>query len=113
MHIQKGNPYSAPIEITYSDGSPYPLTSKIVFFTVKKLSDKRNDDTEALIAKSITDPHTDPINGITTLSLSETETDIPAGQYKADIRVYQAAAVQANSETFIIEIIDIVTKRIA
>jgi hypothetical protein len=112
MTIQKNNPYSAPITITKSDGSAYDLTGKTVFFTLKRINDYGNDDTDALITLDILPAsHTDAINGITTLSLSAAQTNIRTGEYKCDIRIYQAGVVQANSETFTANVVDIVTKR--
>lgn len=111
MTIQRGNPYSAPIEITTTAGLPYDLTGKTVFFTLKKMNDIRDDDTEALIA--VTTTTVAPLTGITTLNLTDVQTLVPrVGEYKCDIRIYQVGVVKANSETFIASVVDIVTKRI-
>ena len=108
MTIQKSNPYTAVITIT-SSGTAYNLTGKTVLFTVKALNDNADNDTSALITKSITS-HTDATGGITTLDLTGTQTNIAAGTYKYDIRIY-ASGIQMNSETGYCYITDIVTKR--
>lgn len=109
MTIQKGNPYSAVITVT-TNGSAYDLTGKTVFFTLKKSNDYTANDAGALITKNIT-VHTNPTAGITTLILSDTQTNIAIGEYKADIRIYSAGGVKLNTETFLAKVVDIVTKR--
>ena len=114
MTIQKGNPYSATITITNSDGTPYDLTGKVVLFTVKKMNDTSTDitDSTALI-KSTTTHSAPPTAGITVLSLTAANTNISVGEYKADVRIYSGLGVKLNSETFTVSVKDIVTRRIA
>lgn len=107
--IQKGNPHTTTITFTNSDGTPYSLTGKTVLFTVKSKTDYTDDDSDALITKSITE-HTSPSTGVTTLSLTAEETNIARGTYKGDLRIY-AESVQVNSDTFDVKVSDIVTKR--
>lgn len=109
--IQKGNPYAAVITIT-SNGVAYNLTGKTVFFTMKKVNDKADNDDGALIKQSIT-VHTDAVGGITTLVLTDIQTNIAVGEYKADFRIYSVAGVKLNTKTFPAVIEDIVTKRIS
>lgn len=109
--IKKGNPYTATITVTDEGGNAYDLTGKTVFFTVKKISDKTAADTSALITKDISS-HTNPSGGITTLSLTTSQTNIAVGVYKWDIRIYSASpAVQLNSDSGYCEVEDVVTKR--
>jgi len=120
VKIQKGNPYSATITITTSEGEPYDLTEKTVYFTMKRVNDYTVDITDATAIIRSTCTNTAPFtNGIATLNLSATETktsnvsgaDITLGEYKADFRVYEAGVTQANSESFKVLITDIVTRR--
>lgn len=110
MTIQKGCPYSSEMTITTDSGTAYNLTGKTVLFTVKKLKDNSPDDTNALITQSIA-VHTTPASGITTLSLTLTQTNIPFGRYKGDCRVMDGVTVIGNTDTFYVEVTDIVTKR--
>jgi hypothetical protein len=110
MTIQKGCPYSALLTITDIDGVVYNLTGKTVFFTVKKLRDFKTTDVDALITETII-AHTTPASGITTLSLDNTQTDIPAGRYKGDCRVMNGAVIVGNSQTIDVIVTNIVTKR--
>lgn len=110
--IQKGNPYVDTITIKNADGTAYNLTGLKVLFTVKTKQDFLDDDSEALITQDIT-VHTNAAGGITTLSLSASQTNIGKGFYKADIRIYSSGGTQLNSDTFDCVVKDIVTKRTA
>jgi hypothetical protein len=114
MTIQKGNPYSATITITNSDSTPYDLTGKTVLFTVKKMNDTSTDITDSTALIKATAVHSIPLtSGITTISISEANTNIPIGEYKADIRIYSGLGVKLNSESFSVAVVDIITRRIA
>lgn len=108
--IQKGCPYLATLTVTNIAGTAYNLTGKTVLFTVKKLRDRLSDDSEALITEDIV-THTTPLSGITTLDLSSTQTDIPAGRYKGDARVMNGAVIVGNCPQITVVVSDIVTKR--
>lgn len=114
IRIQRGNPYAAVIKITdttVSPITPYDLTGKTVFFTMKRPDDNSDNDNSAVIKKNITE-HTLPTTaGETTLRLSAEETLRPVGTYKCDIKIYSQEGVQLNSSKFMAELIDIVTKR--
>lgn len=73
-------------EITFkdSDGVAIDITGATVFFTVKKRI--TDPDSEAVISKTITS-FTDPTNGLATLQLSNTDTDITPGKYVFDIQL--------------------------
>lgn len=114
IEIRQGNP--ASIELTLEDISvdpavPIDLTGKTVFISVKKLTDFRLDDTEALISSSIV-VHTDPTAGETTWTLTASETLISIGRYKADARVYNDLTDFDNSVTFYINVVPVVTRRL-
>lgn len=108
LTIQKGNIYSATLTFT-SGGLPYDLTGITVYFTAKKKNDNLSDDSQAIIEEKIT-VHTDPTNGITTLELSTTQTDVALGCYKCDLRLYKLGVLQINTTTFYCDVVDIVTK---
>ena len=114
IEIRQGNP--AVIELTLEDISvdpavPIDLTGKTVFISVKKLTDFRLDDTQALISSSII-AHTFPLLGITEWILTAPQTLIPLGSYKADARVYTDITDFDNSVTFYINIVPVVTRRL-
>lgn len=105
---------AAPIEIEVYDTSvtpevPYDLTGKSVKFTVKNKEDNADNDDAALIAKVIT-VHSDPTNGLTEFTPSESEREIAAGIYKADIKIFDGATLEMQSDRFDFKVIDIVGK---
>jgi hypothetical protein len=110
LTIQKGNLYSATLTVTDTAGLPYDLTGITVFFTAKKKNDNTDNDALAVISEKIT-VHTDPTNGITTLELDTTQTDVALGCYKCDFRLYKAGVLQTNTTTFYADVVDIVTKK--
>jgi hypothetical protein len=107
--IQRGNPVSKTITITYSDGTPYDLTGKTIFFTVKNKSDNNSDDSDALIEKDIT-THSHADAGESLLELTAAQTDIPLGDYECDFKIY-SGSVNINTSKDIFEVVEIVTKR--
>jgi|DewCreStandDraft_4_1066084.scaffolds.fasta_scaffold03282_17 hypothetical protein len=109
VKIQKGTIFKANITFK-ANRVPINLTGKTVFFTVKQLNDNSGDDDLALIKKTIT-VHSDPTNGKTVLELSATDTDINISKYKADFKIFESGSLNSNSDQFIIEIVDVVTKR--
>jgi hypothetical protein len=111
LNIKRGNPYSAVITVTNASGLAYDLTGKTIFFTVKKATDNSTVDTDAVITKDITS-HTNASGGITTLSLTATQTDIILGDYVWDMRIYSGSPlVQLNTTSGICNIIETITKR--
>ena len=109
--IKRGTPYSATVVFTDDmTAEPLNLTGKTVFFTVKKYGQHNaTDDSTYLIKKDIT-THTDPANGETTLVLTAVQTNIPAGTYAYDYKVY-VSGVNINTDTGICIVEDIVTVR--
>ena len=113
LTIKRGNPYDATITVTNSSGTAYDLTGKTLFFTVKKTTDMSTDDALAVITKDITS-HTNAVSGITTLSLTATQTDIVPGDYNWDLRIYQSSPlVQLNTTYGTCNIVEIITKRVS
>jgi hypothetical protein len=113
LTILKGSDYVRTIKVfSRIDGirSAYNLTGITVMFTVKNIEDNAGDDSAALIQKDITE-HTNAAGGITVISLTDVETDISAGIYKADIRLFSEGGICFNTERFSLRVIDIVTKR--
>ena len=109
MNIIKGTDNS--ITITFKENEePLNITGYSILFTVKKQCDINKADTEALITKTITD-HTDPTEGISTLELTNEDTDIPAGEYLWDLRLIKDGVItQTQRDT--LTITEGVTKRI-
>ena len=92
--IVKGT--DASIKMTFTrNGVAFNLTGYTVLFTVKKVDDVGVADEDAVITKNIT-THTTPASGITTITLLNTETDIPVGKYYWDARLLKDGVVTST-----------------
>ncbi len=80
--------------LTQDDGTPFDLTDSTIIFTVKK--SLKDPDSEALIQKRVT-THVDENGdlsadqGITTIPLDHTETDICPGVYSYGVKLVDSA----------------------
>ena len=114
IQIQRGVPIDITLSITDDTTTPISalnLTGKTVFISVKDLSDNADNDNAAFITDKIT-VHSAPLLGQTEWSLTATDTRIPLGRYKGDVRVYTNANEYINTEIFHLLVVDVVTKRI-
>lgn len=86
----------ANLEITLTDvdGNAVDLTGGTLFFTVKNTIDDVDDD--ALISKEIT-TFSAPTTGVATVTLTPTETDLPAGNYFYDVQFKSSGNVISSS----------------
>lgn len=80
---------------------PVVLTSNTCYFTVK--INKDDADADALIAESWTS-HTDATNGITSLELSTTESNIAVGSYYYELRRKDSNSKVYSCQTGILEV---------
>lgn len=71
------------------------LTGATVYFTVKPTFDTDESDTSAIIKKDVTS-HTDPTNGLTTISLLPADTNVTPGKYGYDIKLKKATGEQTT-----------------
>lgn len=108
IQIVRATDNSFTTTFTDSNGAAIDLTGATVFFTVK--SDLADTDDEALISKDVTS-HTDPTNGITVITLTDTDTDIAACNYFYDIKLKDSGGniSQVAAEDF--KVLDRVTRR--
>lgn len=79
---------SFDFNFTFSQDGVPNLVGAIVYLTVKTSpSDSIADDSSAIIQKTVTQ-HTDPEAGLTVISLTDNDTEIPVGKgYYWDIKV--------------------------
>jgi hypothetical protein len=91
-----------------TSGSVQNITGWTVFFTVKKKTSQL--DTEASISKTITS-HTTPLSGITTITLTDTDTDIPSGDYVYDITYIDTSNNRKSTGVGTFRVMDYVTQR--
>ena len=84
IEIFRGDDEPIAVQIL-SDGVPVNITGFTIFFTVKNTDDNDKTDDSAVIKKNVT-THTDPTAGITTIVLTDSDTDIPPTNYEYDIQ---------------------------
>lgn len=86
------------------------LTGATVYFTAKTAYDNSITDSTAVILKDVTS-HSDPTNGRTVITLTSTDTNIPAGEYVYDIKLKKASNVQMTVKVGELVILPAVTNR--
>ena len=111
--ITKGD--DVDLETTFEDENfdPINITWYTVFFTVKKKSDVDDDDatdSNAKIKKTVT-THTDPINGITVIALSNTDTKIDVWEYIADLQLKDPGWKISSTQSYSFDVLLEVTQR--
>ena len=86
--IYRGDNQTYNLSFTKDDGTPQPITGWKIFFTIKKRLDQSDDDADVKV--DVTE-HDDAENGLTSIHLSNGQTDtlIP-GSYHYDIQVKKA-----------------------
>lgn len=102
----------ASLNITFKNqaGEVINLTGYSVRFTVKREKDLAvDDDTQAVISKNITEiPN--PTLGVLTLTLTNTETDLPIGAYVWDLQLKSSTGVISSTQKGSLEVINDVSK---
>ena len=73
------------VTITDSNGTAIDITGYTVFFKVKEEFDTDETDANAVISKVITS-HSDPTSGITTFSITDTDSDLEPKRYYYELR---------------------------
>lgn len=84
IKIIRGDDTTITVTFKDSDGVAIDITGATVFFTVK--SDIKDVDGSALISKDITS-HSDPVNGITEVVLTNADTTIDTGTHLWDLQI--------------------------
>jgi hypothetical protein len=100
------------VTITDSTGTAIDITGYTLFFTVKKNTSQPQNttDADALISKTLT-TFSDPTHGIARITLSSTDTSIPAGSYLYDIGYKDLSGNRYLSEPDDFTIIGNITQR--
>lgn len=103
------------IQVTIKDnGTPIDLTGYTVFFTVKRWEDILEDDSEAIIKKTIDTfgfSWDDPTHWVMHIFLSHEDTDIEPTDYKWDIQLKNPGWMISSIEMWSFLVSDDVTKR--
>jgi hypothetical protein len=79
----RGDDLSFKLNFADTDGVPIDITGWTIFFTLKLKKD--DSDSEAIVSKTITSL-TDPLNGISIVTISHTEVNDLVGPYFYDFQ---------------------------
>ena len=89
LTIKRGTDYDLTVNYQVN-GVAASIAGATIYFTAKAVEwDSFQNDSSEKIEKTITS-HTDPVNGISTISLTAADTYIPAATYFYDIRIKTA-----------------------
>jgi len=94
MYVYKGDDKTWTLNIKNSSGSAVDITGWTIFFTAK--TNKTDTDDNAIIKKEVS-THTNPTQGISSLTLTNSDTNVTAKTYWYDI---QAVDGSNNVHTF-------------
>lgn len=87
------------------------LNGATVYFTAKRNKfDNSADDATAVILKTVTS-HTDAVNGLTTISLSDTDTNVDPQTYFYDIKVEESDNKKYLAQTGLCQVVGTPTNR--
>ena len=108
LQIIRGDDTVLTVTFTDKNNNPINLTGSTVFFNLKKsLLDK---DSKALIATTVS-VHSQPTQGITTIPLTETETNIEPDVYYYDLQIKDYNNQIHSTQSSFIEVLADVTRR--
>jgi len=113
ISIIRGTDKTFLLTFTNDTGSAIDLTHQTVLFTVKSADNiDETDITDAnAIIKKTGVKDADPTTGKATIILSNTDTDVPNGNYLWDIRLVSDTGVVSNVSSSPFNITDPVTNR--
>ena len=90
LSAYRGDDKTWNLNFTDANGDPIDITGSTVFFTVKV--NKTDKDSDAIISKDQSS-HVDAVNGQTTISLTNSDTDIKVGNYYYDIQLVDSLGI--------------------
>jgi hypothetical protein len=93
-----------------SNGAAYNISGATIWFTLKK--NRLDADTQAALQKTLTQ-HSDPSHGITTLSLTASDTAIEPGRYFYDFQVKTQSGVIITFLSGVVNVLEDVTRTIS
>jgi len=90
LSVYRGDDKTWNLNFTDANGDPIDLTGATVFFTIKV--NKTDKDSDAIISKDQSS-HVDAVNGQTTISLTDSDTDVRVGNYHYDIQLVDSLGI--------------------
>jgi hypothetical protein len=84
LEVDRGCSKDYVLTFVDSSGSAIDITDYTIYMTVKQNFDTDSTDANAVISKTITN-HTSPTTGVSTITLSNSDTELSVGNYFYDI----------------------------
>ena len=106
--IIRGDDADLNLTVTNSAGAVVDITGFTIFFTAKEST--FDADADAKISKTVTS-HTSPTLGITTVSLSATDTTVTPRNYYYDFQIKDTNGKVASCHSGMLTIVGDVTRR--
>ena len=104
LTIIRGDDMTIGFTYTDADGDAIDITDYTIFFTAKPEVDDDATDAAAVISKDVT-THSDPTNGKTNITLTDSDTDVDLCTLKGEIQVVSDAGVIVSSNQFSVVVI--------
>ncbi len=109
IELIRGDSRDIIVHFKDSNGDDLPLSDGTVFFTVNA-AENPSDDTDAVISKNVTD-HTDAAGGVSTISLSASDTNITPGDYYYDVQFKDSSGSVTSSAAGELTVVADITRR--
>ena len=109
IEVIRGDDVTLTVTFQDENGTAINLTGSTLYFTVKG-DLTATDDTGALISKDVVS-HTTPLSGISSVALSNTDTNITAGDYYYDFQLKNSSNKITSTSKGVFSVINDVTKR--
>lgn len=106
--IIKGDDKNLVVTVTDDNGDAIDITGYTIFFTAKTNQD--DIDANAVISKDVTS-HTSPSEGISTIALASSDTDVTAGRYWYDIQIKDTSGKITSTSPYTLTITQDITER--
>jgi len=90
LTVYKGDDKTYTLTFVDADSAAIDITGYTVFFTVK--TNKTDTDANAQISKTVTS-HSNPTGGITTITLTNSDTDLTPKRYHYDIQLKDTSSL--------------------
>lgn len=111
LQIKRWDQFPLSVQFTDSTNTPFDISWCIVFFTVRKsANDYTSNDDNAVIKKNVT-THANPTIWLTTINLTETDTNQAPWLYYREIQIKFNNWDILSSMTWVLNIINDITKR--
>lgn len=108
LTVFKGDDKTWNITVSDADGDAIDLSGQTIFFTVKE--NKTDPDSAALI-QATNSTHTSATGGTSTITITNTQSDLDAGNYFFDLQIVSAGSLVTTWVVGDFEVVQEVTRR--